>query len=776
MGTKTPCALPSFLVLAGSLLPALAQDNFLILPLAGNAQPGFSGDGGSAIAAGLNWPTGLAVDAAGNLYISDSQNNRIRKVTPAGVITTVAGSGQKGFSGDGGPATAAALSSPTGLAIDAAGNLYISDSENNRVRKVTPAGIISTVAGTGQRGYSGDGGQAVAAALNWPTGLAVDSTGNLYIADMANARIRKVSPAGIISTVAGSGQPGFGGDGGAATNARLNSPPGVAVDAAGNLYIADSENNRIRKVTPAGIISTVAGSGQAGFSGDSGTATAAGIGRPWGLALDRSGNLYIADTANARIRKVNPSGIITSVAGSGQTGFTGDGGPATAARLNWPAGLAADASGSLYIADSLSHRIRKLVPSPSPTAGCAYSLGASGGSFEAAGGNGSVPVTVNQAACRWLAGSYVDWVTVTAGSSGTGTGSVSYSVSPNDSSASRSGSLWIAGETFTISQSGRACSYTITPAEVSVPAGGATGNTVKVTATASDCRWAITGVPSWILIGSGTSGVGSATVTYTVGPNTGGFRSATFQIAGLNFTVYQAPAGGRPPAISADAVVNAASSLAGPLAPGEFISIYGTNLGPDPGVASKFMEKALATTRVFFNGIEAFLTYASAGQVNALVPYGVAGTDRLEVQLEYQAMKSNSVRLSAADAAPGIFTRQYGAGQAWVANQDGTFNSTNNPADRGTYIAFWATGQGQVNPAGVDGALIVAPNFPVPRLPVKVTVGGAEADVVFAGLIYAGVMQVNVKIPDNAPVGNAIELLIRVGNYTSRSGVTVAVR
>ena len=317
------------------------------------------GDGGPATAAQLNQPQGVALDGAGNLYIADSENDRIRKVDATGVISTVAGTGTAGYSGDGGPAVAAQLRSPYGVALDGAGNLYIADSGNERIRKVDAAGVISTVAGDGTRGFGGDGGPAVAAQLNFPQGVALDGAGNLYIADSVNDRIRKVDAAGVISTVAGDGTFGFGGDGGAAAAAQLNIPSGVALDGSGNLYIADRNNNRIRKVDAAGIISTVAGDGARGFGGDGGPATAAQLLSPSGVALDGSGNLYIADRNNNRIRKVDAAGVISTVAGDGARGFGGDGGPAAAAQLNIPEGVALDGSGNLYIAE-WGNRIRKV--------------------------------------------------------------------------------------------------------------------------------------------------------------------------------------------------------------------------------------------------------------------------------------------------------------------------------------------------------------------------------------------------------------------------------
>ncbi len=233
----------------------------IITTVAGNGIGSYSGDGGQATAANLNTPSGVAFDAAGNLYIADVNNNRIRKVTTAGAISTVAGNGTGGYSGDGGQATNAELNNPRGVACDATGNLYIADFENNRIRKVTTVGVISTVAGNGTGGYSGDGGQATVAELNQPIGVTLDTAGNLYIADTYNNRIRIVTTAGVISTVAGNGTGGYSGDGGQATATELYTPAGITFDAAGNLYIGDVENNRIRKVTTVGVISTVTGNG-----------------------------------------------------------------------------------------------------------------------------------------------------------------------------------------------------------------------------------------------------------------------------------------------------------------------------------------------------------------------------------------------------------------------------------------------------------------------------------------------------------------------------------
>jgi trimeric autotransporter adhesin len=294
----------------------------------------------------------------GNVYISDSTNHRVRKVDVFGTISTVAGNGIAAHSADGGAATMASLNSLNGVAVDAAGNLYIAD--YGRIRKVDGSGTISTVAGNGSLGYSGDGGPATAASLSLPSGLAFDAAGNLYIADRTNNRIRKVDTSGTISTVAGNGIAGFSGDGGAATAASLWNPWDVFVDAAGNLYIADGNNQRIRKVDTAGMISTVAGTGGAIYSGDGGPATAAGLSNPHSVIVDGAGNLYIVDRSNYRIRKVDGSGIITTVVGSGTQSFSGDGGAATAAGLNNPFGAALDSDGNLYITDGGHNRVRKV--------------------------------------------------------------------------------------------------------------------------------------------------------------------------------------------------------------------------------------------------------------------------------------------------------------------------------------------------------------------------------------------------------------------------------
>jgi sugar lactone lactonase YvrE len=352
-------------------------------------------------------PSAIAFDTQGNLYIADAGEHVIRKLSASGAITTVAGTGVQGFSGDNGPASAAQLDSPAGLAVDASGNLYIADSHNHRVRKVAAAtSLISTFAGSGMAGFSGDGGSATGAALDLPTALALDSSGNLYIADTNNHRIRKISAStGVIVTVAGNGTQGFTGDGGLARSAAIDSPGGLAVDAAGNLYLADTHNGRVRELSATtGLISTVAGGSARPFAGDGGLATSAGLNMPRGLTLDSAGNLYVADSANHRIRRISPSGKITTAVGEGTEAFAGDGTPAVTATLDSPLSVAISPGDLLTLSDTGNKRVRQLdsLAAPGPDIHTIIGLGYSApgtlsltGPSVAAYGSGTVTATIS---------------------------------------------------------------------------------------------------------------------------------------------------------------------------------------------------------------------------------------------------------------------------------------------------------------------------------------------------------------------------------------------
>jgi hypothetical protein len=364
----------------GAAIQVLLAPAGTISTVAGNGSAGYSGDGSAATSAQLNAPSGVAFDGNGNMFIADYVNNAVRRVdSGTGIITTIAGTGLAGYSGDGGPGTVAQLNGPSHVAFDRTTNLYITDAGNERIRKVDAlTDQIVTVAGDGNSGSSGDGGPAINAELNYPDGIALDSDGNVYIGDALNNRVRELTIAtASIATVAGNGAEGYSGDGGLAVDAELDFPSRPFIDPAGNTYIADYQNNRIRKVNAStGIITTIVGTGMQGYAGDGGLAISAELNGPLSLALDSSGVLYIADTGNQRIRAVNttantttvlgvsiPAGTIATVVGTGVGAYQGDGGPATSAQINSPTGLTFDLQGNLIFADANNNAVRKVIAS-----------------------------------------------------------------------------------------------------------------------------------------------------------------------------------------------------------------------------------------------------------------------------------------------------------------------------------------------------------------------------------------------------------------------------
>jgi uncharacterized protein (TIGR03437 family) len=371
----------TILVCLIGVAPLFAQTTgYTITTFAGNGTTGFSGDGGPANAAVLSSPYAVAVDSSGNLYIVDNGNQRIRKVTN-GTINTVAGNGTFGFFGDGAAATSAEIYDPSGVALDSGGNLYIADTNNSLIRKVTPSGTISTFAGNVNAGPGYvDSPTATLGQIAYPTSVAVDTSGNVYFCESANGptgtlgnnRIRKVSVSGVLTTIANNltGAIGSAGDGGPATLARINNCLGITVDKGGNLYFADTGNHKIRRIAANGIITTITGTGFAGFSGDGGPAAQAQLNNPTGVSVDAAGNLYIADNRNFRIRMVSANGNIATIAGKAASGYSGDGGPATNAQLKFPTGTAVDSAGNVYVADNQNSAIRLLTPpAPSGTGG-----------------------------------------------------------------------------------------------------------------------------------------------------------------------------------------------------------------------------------------------------------------------------------------------------------------------------------------------------------------------------------------------------------------------
>ncbi len=904
---KHNCA---WLVLAwASALPAADVPAYTIQTVAGSS---FMGDGGLASAAQIGSIQGVALDGKGNLYLSDTSNNRVRKVDAAGIITTFAGTGTAGFGGDGGPATAAQLNLPYGLAVDGAGDLYIADLGNNRVRKVGADGTITTIAGTGVEGYSGDGGQAGAAQLFTPRNVAVDAAGNLYIAEFEGQRVRQVTPAGVIATVAGTGVAGFGGDGGAATTAQLSFPAGLAVDRTGALLIADSGNNRVRKILPGGVMSTVlgasastalatpiavavdqsltiyvadssalvraytaagvwsnfAGTGAPGYSGDGSPATAAELTAPHGVtagpvgdvfiadgmrvrqvnasgvistvagdgylravgdgtaatgailyqpsavALDSSGDLFIADTGTERVRVVFATGLIQTLAGNGTAGYTADGVAASAAELNGPMGLAIDPTGTLFLADTNNQRVRGIA------AGVIYTFvgtGVAGTGQEGltptgtplrgprgvcTGGDGSVYIvdTDNQRVLAVPAGGVVSNFAGNGSPGDAGDGESARLAQLNlpsactldaagdmfiaDTSNHRIREVTAAGVMATVAGTGMA-GYAgdggaATAAELYAPSGVAvdgngdifiadTGNHAIRLVTPDGIIHTIAGQGTPGFSGDGGEGL-AAFLDSPSGMLLDGAGDLYFADTGNNRVRRLVPETnavlvGPVPVNSTLAVVNAASQGQAAVSPGEIVTLYGSGIGPASGVAGTFdasglLGNLLAGAEVSFDGVPAPLFYAQASQINAQVPYTIAGESVTQVEVSYQGQVVAALSVPVAASMPALF----GA----ALNQDGSVNSASAPAARGTVVTFFGTGEGLTNGANIAGQAAAAP-YPTPVLAVTLTVAGVGAQLLYAGEApnFAGLLQVDAIMPGVFVPSGAVAVQLTVGAATS---------
>jgi len=829
------------------------------------------GDGGPALSAALNDAEGVAVDAAGNLFIADAADHRVRKVTIDGNISTVAGDGFPGFRGDGGPASEARLNTPYGVAVDHIGTLYIADLGNNRIRKVTPDGVITTVsgtdsllaprnvtvdlsgtlfisefggarvrriraggvpeivAGTGTVGFAGDGGPASAAQLSHPTGLALDAAGNLYIADSSNHRIRKVA-GGVITTVLGTGTPG------ADLPTQLNLPTSVVVDRSGNLYVSDNGNQRVQQLTIAGTINTLPGSGRdlaldsagnlfiasgpqvmrvppslaiqtvAGdgsypFRGDGGAATSARLNGPVAVALGSSGELFIADQKNSRVRTVSAAGVISTAAGDGTAGSaTGE--------LSFPSGVAISGSGMVYVSDQNNDRIQQLTAGGDP-----ITLAGTG----APGFNGdSLPATATQLfsprAITFAGDGAIYFVDagntrVRAFHAG-GTISTVATIAAGGVAADNSGNVYISdialhrvvrvdssGLVAVIAGTGMAGfggdGGPATSAQLNAPGGLAidTLGTLYIADTGNH-RVRMVGPDSVI-----------ATIAGTGAPDFGGdggpaLSAALSSPGGLALdtigNLYVADTGNNRVRMLTAApvageqtqplgIVNAASMMAGPVVAGEIVSIFGIGLGPITAAqgtlnSAGVLAAEISGTRVLFAGFPGPLFYAQDTQVNAQVPYEIAGNSTIEVEVFFQGVSGGKITVPVADTAPGIFTGGSGSGPAVVINQDGSLNSAANPASPESVITLFATGEGLGQPAGIDGKPATAP-LPKPILPVTLSIGATPAEILFAGAApgFAGLMQINARLPRNGVPG-AAALLLRVGTAASQAGVTIAVR
>lgn len=739
----------------------------IIGTIAGTGAKGYWGDNGPATSAQLASPRGLAFDSLENLYIADADNHRIRKVTPQGIITTVAGNGTAGFSGDGGPATSAQLNSPKGLAVDKLGNLYIADSANGRVRKVTSSALISTVAGGGGGCYAYPC-LATVASLGSPVAVAVDANGDLLIPSFSGLlRVSSGGAANRFSTFAGS----YGG--------------GIALDVAGNLYIAGwmqsewSRGGSVWKVTPDGKNVTPLVPLHGYWDGSPSLASQVGV------ALDTAGNLYITELGE--ILRMSPDRIMMTVAGSQLLrGFSGDGEPPTLAALNAPMGIAFDASGALHIADTGSHRIRKLIP-VRLTSGCSYAIDPESRDIGVNAGNGAVALMASRSDCNWSALSFVDWVSLSSPTTGSGNAIVTYSVLPNGRSAPREGYLSVGARPFKIRQAGLACSWTLSPSGVTAPTEGLTGKTIAVTANAPDCAWTAKSNAGWVFLTAGMSGLGSGTVTYTIGPNPGAVRAGTVTIAGQTFTVEQG-ATGVAALPKATGVVNAAD-FQPVIGPGSFVTIYGENLTStalswDSAIrAGRWLPTALGGVRVLVNGRECFVYFVSPGQVNVLTPPDtVAGPVPVEVQTfnGTTTATASMVRFSPAFFAYSVADRLYPAAlfadeRVYVAEPDVLPGVASRPAKPGDNIVLYANGLGPTNPPYPPGEVLTMAYRMSDLSLVRVTVGGVSAAVQYAGMVYAGLFQVNVQVPDGIGEGD-LPVVLHIGGQSTQPDAVLPFR
>ena len=828
----------------------------VVTRVAGTSRPGYSGDGGPAVRGQLNNPGYLALDASGNLFIVDYSNLRIRRVSPEGTITTIAGNGQVNFSdsatngrpavnaglaamgavatddagnvffsetssplgrvrkvsrsgiistvagggtappGSGGPATGVELRVPSGLAVDTAGNLFISSNGDRRVFKVDVSGKITTAAGTGSTGFSGDGGLATNAELAGPDALAFDTNGNLYIADTGNYRVRRVSSSGVISTVAGGGEK-YPGDGATATSIKFcgeaGTLSGLGTDARGNLYIAACW---IQKVTADGIVHLLGGNGDFSFGGDGGPATAAQFLVPRDLALDADGNVYVADTGNNRIRRIARNGTVTTVAGADAVGFGGDGGPASAAVLNSPSNLAIDSTGNIFFTDSRNCRIRKFRPN---------------GTITSIAGNGQCAYTPDGKAAL---------------GSGISPGALAIDKSGNLFFAENGGvrkidgqgvlstvaegirDTWFSGPALTVDENNNLLMTDVgndrilmvaLDGQVSIIAGssghGATGIAVDRAGNI-----AIASLYSLRILSGGKI----RTVVSQTNPRTykndgpASLSSLTpiairMDDAGRIYVVDHAFTSTFPPR-TADASIrllqpteqtiligsvrSAASQAIESVSPGKIVVIYGAGMGPTQLVQNVPRNSVYPTTvggtQVFFDEVAAPILYSSATQVAVVAPYNLPGPTTA-MRIEYGGERSLPQVLNVAPASPGIFSANgTGSGQAAVANADATTNDAAHPTQPGELITLYCTGGGLDSPQQSDGNVTsMLEPYPRPVLPVKVEIGGIPANVLYAGAApgaVAGLMQIVIRVPAGVQSGGYVPIQLFVGQNPTAAG------
>ncbi len=744
----------------------------IITTVAGiTGKPGAGGDGGLATSANLSYPGGLSFDAAGNLYIADTYNQSIRMVSAtSGTISTVAG-GHIGAGGDGGPPKSASLQYPTDVAVDASGNIYIADSNNNKIRKVTVGAnpIINTLAGNGTAGFSGDGGPATSAEISFPSGVAVDGAGTVYIVDDGNSRIRTVS-GGNIAEFAGSDHAQ--GDGGKASAALLFFPQRFAWDSKGNMYIADGNNNRIRKVTPDGIISTIAGNGTFANTGDGGPAIAAEVIRPLGIASDSAGNIYFS--AGPQVRKIDTQGNISTIVNTGGTpGFSGDGQEATAAKLNGPQGLALDSAGNLYIADEFNHRVRKV----------------SVGIISTVAGTG--PICGNP--CQ----------SGTFGGDG-GPATAAHLNFPTDVAFDNSGNLLIAdtansvvrmvdanGNINTLAGIGAKPGYggDVGPAASALlnnPWGIAIDNAgnLYIVDTANEVVRVVDalGIISTIAGNTtvGFSGDGGPAISAELNGPHGVAVDPSGRVWFVDVSNHRirqlTPSGPLVPGSAA--VVNAASFVPGGVVPGGMATMFGSNLTSGKGInlASGLpLATQLLNSSVKFNNTVAAPIFAvdnvnGQEQINFQVPWELSPLigSSVVLQVSNNGQLGIPVRVPVLAAQPGVFAYNVGSDTFGVVlHANFQLADSGHPATGGEVVLIYCTNLGAVSPAIKDGEPGTGSELTVAKP--SVTVGGAPATVSFSGLApgFVGLYQINVEIPKGLVAKNQ-PVVVNVSGASSK--------
>ena len=739
---------------------ALAQTAGTIDTIAGTGTAGYSitEDGAAATSARLNEPHDVTRDAAGNLYIADLSNHRIRRVDAAtGNISTYAGTGNTAFtSSEEGTATATNIREPSGVALDAAGNLYVTVKEHHLIRRITPADGITTVAGTGTQGFSGDGAAATSAQLDRPNTLTLDGAGNLYIADTGNNRVRRVDTAGVITTIAGTGTAAYraSDEGAAATSAQISSPASVAFDSAGNLYIADTSNHRIRKVDTAGMITTVAGTTQ-GFSGDGGPATSAQLDFPIGLALDGADNIYVTDQNNNRIRKVDAAtGNISTVAGGGSA--LGDGGPALSAQFNSPANMEFDCAGNLYVADFRNHRVRKVdavgAPCPAPPAPSAVTEESGPAVFAS-------PLALSFMAAQDGEPQMQEIMLYAQD------GEADFLLVP--------GGRWISAEP----RRGKLADGERTTVAVTVdPTGLSEGTRNGRLYVRSGGR-----VTSWVRVALEVLPPNGPAVSENVGM----FNAARMSAYG-------------DPGLFGPRLL--------PLAPGSLAVVQGVNFasGERMEAAGFPLPTMLGGARVLIDGAEVPLIAVEPRRIEAQLPWALGGEAvaagglaLATVVVETGGESSYPRRFWAAPHAPGVFTVP-GEGQAlavFVGTTDLAaplgFSAGSRPARGGDVLEIYAAGLGAVEPPIADGMnsclpdgvcladgsnVVLRHTAARPRVWIDAYAVSPE-NVRFSGLApdMVGVNLVIVEVPRNLVPSDAAQLRLAVGGRMSQSGATIAV-